>query len=54
MNEQYKILYLVTKSALSGASRYICEIVKGLPKNYKPYFIMSDTVFFLKNKKNLA
>lgn len=40
------ILYILTKSDLGGVSKYLLEIVKNLPKDIKPYFIMSSTGYF--------
>lgn len=36
-----KILYIVTKPDLGGVSKYLLEIVKHLPQDYEPFFIMS-------------
>ena len=54
MTKQYRILYIVTKSALGGVSKYICEIVKKLPENYNPYFIMSDAGYFTEELKKMG
>lgn len=36
-----KILYIVTNSDLGGVSKYLLEIIKFLPKDLEPYFIMA-------------
>lgn len=37
-----KVLYIVTNSDLGGISKYLIEIVKYLPKDIAPYFVMSS------------
>ena len=40
-SEKQKVLYIVTKSDLGGIQKYLIEIVKELPLNIIPYFIMA-------------
>ena len=49
-----KILYILTKSDLGGVSKYLLEIVNNLPKNYKPYFIMSKSGYFSEELEKLG
>lgn len=41
INQKKKVLYLVTNSDLGGISKYLLEIIKYLPNDLEPYFIMS-------------
>lgn len=41
-----KVLYILTKADLGGVSKYLLEIIKLLPKEIMPYFIMSDAGYF--------
>jgi len=41
-----KILYILTKADLGGAQKYLIEITKYLPDNYKPYYLMASEGYF--------
>lgn len=49
-----KILYITTWADLGGVSKYLLEIVKHLPVNYEPYFIMSNSGYFSEELNNLG
>lgn len=41
-----KVLYIATNSDLGGISKYLLEIVRYLPKDIVPYFVMSSAGYF--------
>lgn len=44
--EKKKVLYIATNSDLGGISKYLLEIIKYLPNNIEPYFLMSSSGYF--------
>ena len=49
-----KVLYIVTNSALGGISKYLIEIVKYLPKDIAPYFVMSSQGYLSEELQKLG
>lgn len=49
-----KVLYIVTNSDLGGISKYLIEIVKYLPKDIAPYFVMSSQGYLSEELQKLG
>ena len=49
-----KVLYIVTNSDLGGISKYLIEIVKYLPKDISPYFVMSSQGYLSEELQKLG
>ena len=54
MEENRSILYITNNADLGGISNYLLEIIKLLPTNYTPYFIMSKAGYFSEELKKIG
>ncbi len=53
-NQKKKVLYIVTNSDLGGISKYLLEIIKLLPEDLEPYFIMATPGYLSDELKKIG